>query len=61
MGELAARHPARKANRLTPDVKNILIKDLFVEIQPTSSFTANGIPEIPFNRKGGNDRSNARN
>ena len=49
MGELAARYPARKVNRLTPDVKNILIKDFIVE-SADQFFTANGIPEIPFNQ-----------
>lgn len=48
MGELAARYPARKVNRLTPDVKNIRIKDFIVE-SADQFFTANGIPEIPFN------------
>lgn len=48
MGELAARYPARKVNRLTPDVKNIWIKDFIVE-SADQFFTANGIPEIPFN------------
>ena len=50
MGELAARYPARKVNRLTPDVKNILIKDFIVE-SADQFFTANGIPEIPFKCK----------
>lgn len=48
MGELAARYPARKVNRLTPDVKNIRISDFIVE-SADQFFTANGIPEIPFN------------
>lgn len=48
MGELAARYPARAVNRLTPDVKNIRIKDFIVE-SADQFFTANGIPEIPFN------------
>ena len=48
MGEMAARYPARKVNRLTPDIKNILIKDFIVE-SSDQFFTANGIPEIPFN------------
>lgn len=48
MGELAARYPARKVNRLTPDVKNIRINDFIVE-SADQFFTANGIPEIPFN------------
>ena len=61
MGELAARYPARKVNRLTPDVKNILIKDFIVE-SADQFFTANGIPEIPFNQVVMEmERSNARN
>lgn len=48
MGELAARYPVRKINRLTPDVKNIRISDFIVE-SSNQFFTANGIPEIPFN------------
>ncbi len=48
MGELAARKPARDVNHLTPDVKNIHIKDFIVE-SANEFFTANGIPEIPFN------------
>lgn len=48
MGELAARYPARKVNRLTPDIKNIRISDFIVE-SADQFFTANGIPEIPFN------------
>ena len=47
MGELAARKPAREINHLTPDVKNIHIKDFIVE-SANEFFTANGIPEIPF-------------
>lgn len=49
MGELAERYPARKVNKLTPDVKNIRIKDFIVE-SADQFFTANGIPEIPFNK-----------
>lgn len=48
MGELAERYPARKVSRLTPDVKHIHIKDFIVE-SADQFFTANGIPEIPFN------------
>lgn len=48
MGELAARVPERAIDRLTPDVKEISIKDFIVE-KAGQFFTANGIPEIPFN------------
>lgn len=48
MGELAARTPTRKPNRLTPDVKNIHVKDFIVE-SANWIVAANGIPEIPFN------------
>jgi polygalacturonase len=48
MGELAARYPERPVNRLTPDVKNIHVKDFIVE-SANWFIAANGIPEIPFN------------
>ena len=48
MGELAARYPERAVNRLTPDVKNIHVKDFVVE-GANWLIAANGIPEIPFN------------
>ncbi len=47
MGELATRKPAREVNHLTPEIKNIHIKDFIVE-SANEFFTANGIPEIPF-------------
>lgn len=47
MGELAARKPARAVNHLTPEIKNIHIKNFIVE-SANEFFTANGIPEIPF-------------
>ena len=47
MGELAARKPARDIDHLTPEIKNIRIKDFIVE-SANEFFTANGIPEIPF-------------
>ncbi|MBQ8521936.1 MAG: glycoside hydrolase family 28 protein [Bacteroides sp.] len=47
MGELAARYPERSVNRLTPDVKNIHVKDFVVE-GANWLIAANGIPEIPF-------------
>lgn len=47
MGELAERKPARAINHLTPEIKNIQIKDFIVE-GAKEFFTANGIPEIPF-------------
>ena len=48
MGELAARYPERAINQLTPDVKNIHVKDFIVE-SANWFVAANGIPEIPFN------------
>lgn len=47
MGELAARHPARAVDRLTPAISNTLIRDFVVD-GAKQFFTANGIPEIPF-------------
>ncbi len=47
MGELAERKPAREIGPLTPEIKNIIIKDFVVE-SSNEFFTANGIPEIPF-------------
>lgn len=47
MGELAARYPERPVNDLTPDIKNIHVKDFVVE-GANWLVAANGIPEIPF-------------
>lgn len=47
MGELAARSPERAVDALTPELKNIHIKDFIVE-SSNRFFKVNGIPEIPL-------------
>lgn len=47
MGELAERTPPRAVNSLTPELKNIYLKDFIVE-SSNRFFKVNGIPEIPL-------------
>lgn len=47
MGELAERTPPRAVNRLTPELKNIYLKDFIVE-SANRFFKVNGIPELPL-------------
>ncbi|GAE84938.1 polygalacturonase [Bacteroides reticulotermitis JCM 10512] len=48
MGELADRLPLRPITELTPEVKDIHIKDFVIE-SAKRLIMANGIPELPFN------------